>query len=491
MKNKDSHRRAPLYEACCSFIERNPAPFYCPGHKGGRSLEEEFIKKIAQLDLNNLPDTDTLHCPTQSILAAEQLLADAYGVHKSFILVGGSTLGIMASITAATRPAEKLLVQRNSHKSVIAAIIHSGAHPIWLTPVVDKFYRISHGLSAEQLSRACKAHEDAVAIALLNPTYYGSVPDIAALIQIAKSHNKITIVDEAHGAHFHFHKQLPLGAEACGADFTVQSAHKLLSALSPAAILHCSNEKIPETRTRKSLQLLQTTSPNFAVMASIDLARRQMVLHGEALWEKVLMLARYARQQLADIEGLAVLSSSDTLGSHSGFFHLDETKLLIDTSKWGISGYDFNAILNKRFNIQPEVTGPSHVLCIMSVGSTREDVDRLIAAIKAIEVDKNKFKTQHFSVLQQLSEGFLENFTPHMHMLPRDAFFAPSRNIPFADSLGHLSAEVVTPYPPGIPVLMPGERITQDVLDLLLAVRRENLPISAADVLLNTIEVVS
>lgn len=487
---KDLHLRAPLYEACTSFIERNCAPFYCPGHKGGRSLEEEFLRKIAQFDLNNLPDTDTLHSPTQSILAAEQLLADAYGVPKSFILVGGSTLGNMASIVAAVRSNEKLLVQRNSHKSVIAAIIAAGAHPIWLTPAVDKFFHIGHGLSVEQLSKACETHGDAVAVVLLNPTYYGAAPDIAALVKVAKSHNKITIVDEAHGAHFHFHKQLPLSAEACGADFVVQSTHKLLSALSPAAILHCSNENIPETRTRKSLQILQTTSPNFAVMASIDLARRQMVLHGEALWEKVLLLARYARQQLADIEGITLLSSLDTLGPQSGFFSLDETKLLIDTTAWGISGYDFNAILNKKFNIQPEIAGPSYVLCIMSVGSNLEDVDRLIAAIKAIKIDKKKFKTLHFSPLQKLSESFLENFTPQMRMLPREAFFAPSESIPLTESLGRLCAEVVTPYPPGIPVLMPGEVMNQDVLDLLLAVRCANLPISASDVILNTIEMV-
>jgi arginine decarboxylase len=442
------------------------------------------------VDLNNLPDTDTLHCPTGAILEAERLLADAYGVDHSYMLVGGSTSGNIAALLATVRPGERVLVQRNAHKSVIAGIIHSGALPVWLMPEYNAEFGIALGVSARSVDETFLQYPDAKALFALNPTYFGTTPDIEALARTCAKHDRLLLVDEAHGPHFHFCPDLlPRAAEDAGADAVVQSTHKILSALSQAAVLHTRGPRIDELTVRKVLQLIQTTSPNFAIMASIDTARRQMVRDGQTLLRETVARAQRAREALGRIPGIEVLGRSHLHGPGSGFFNLDETKIVLRVDGLHMTGYEFQRTLNENHGVQPELGGAAHALFILTLGNTDEDIDRLIASVRATaEAGRPSARP---GVPEALRRASSQGSLPPVAITPREAFYAPAAACEFLRAEGRICAEVVTPYPPGIPVLMPGERITRDVLDGLAAVREARCPISASDPSLSTLRVLS
>lgn len=485
--DRNSHQRVPLMESLQRFRDQLHAPFYCPGHKGGRTLPPELATSFGALDLNNLPDTDTLHCPSGPILEAEELLADAYGVDKSYFMVGGSSLGNMAAIMATVGPGDTLLVQRNAHKSVVAGIIHSGASPVWLAPAWDVSHGLAHGLPTKTVEDALTQYPHAKALMVLNPTYFGVVPNFRSIADRVRSTETILIADEAHGPHFRFGQDYPLAAESARADIVVQSTHKILSGLSQAAALHVNTGKVDGSRVQAALQSLQTTSPNFAILASIDLARRQMVLEGHSRLAELLNLARETRQRIGTVAGLHLLDKCHSPGPDSGFFDLDPTKLLIDVSQTGWSGSDAQIFLNRQFGVQPELSGPGYLLCIMTVGSNRQDCDRLLQGLQALVETQPPRRVFH----QQLNElaGRATMCMPEMVMSPRDAFYSRHENLSLDQALGCISGEVITPYPPGIPVIMPGERFDQATVDLLHSVKHLGCPISAVDPSLSTVRV--
>jgi arginine decarboxylase len=483
-----NHANAPIYDCIRVFRERLVAPFYCPGHKGGRSLPPELQGVLGEMDLNNLPDTDTLHCPSGSILQAEQLLADAYGVDRSFMMVGGSSLGNMAAIMSVAGPGETVLVQRNAHKSVVAGIIHSGARPVWLLPEWDRRIGIAHGVALSMVEVAVANHPQAKAMVVLNPTYFGTVPDMEAIAEVCKRSKLPLIADEAHGPHFRFGQGYPIAAENVGADIVVQSTHKILSGLSQAAVLHLQGDLVDPARVQAALQSLQTTSPNFAIMASIDLARRQMMQEGKSRLETMSKLADAARDRIRSIPGIELLEPHHATGRGSGFCELDKTKLVIDTSQLGWTGADAQRFLNRDYGVQPELSGAGYMLCILTLGSIREDIDQLVYGLKELSVRRPP-RIEDRSYVNALAER-MSQVLPEMVMTPREAFYAKQQSIPCSDALNRISAEVVTPYPPGIPVLMPGERFSRDVLEFLDAVKRSRCPISAVDPSLETVRVV-
>lgn len=486
------HESAPIFTNCLEFIKNHPTLFCCPGHKGGRTFDPLFAKSMSEIDLSNLKHTDTLHCPTGSILQAEILLADAYGVDRSYILVGGSTTGNVASVMSVAKPNRELLVQRNSHKSIVAGIIHSGAIPVWLNAEWNEENGIFLNLSASTVKNALHNHPDCLALYLLNPTYYGSVPDIRTLVDLCHSQDKLIIADEAHGPHFHFCDQLPLAAEDAGADMIVQSTHKILSALSQGSVLHLNKSRVEEKFVRKVLQLVQTTSPSFIIMASIDLARKQMVLEGSSRFTQIVHLARETREKIREMPGLSLLEKPLNHEMGSGFYDLDETKIVINTKELGISGYDLLKLLNEDYNIQPEIAGPTYVLCIVSVGSIQEDCDRLVEAcnniVRTVKPKSSKYIEKITKIAEQ-GRALTTSFS--IYMTPRDAFYANSINLDVKKCVGRVCAEVVTPYPPGIPVLMPGELITQEIIEFLLEIKALGNPISSTDPLVNTLQVVN
>ena len=479
------HSRAPLYDALRQFVERGQAPFYSPGHKGGRTLDPWFRDHIAALDLNNLPDTDTLHCPEGPILEAERLIADAWGVGQSFILVQGSTTGNIAVALSALRPGEPVLVARNAHKSVLAGLVQVGARPIWLEPRWDDRFGVAHGLDADVVERAMES-TGAKALWVLHPTYYGTTGDISALAQLCRRHGATLLVDGAHSPHFAFHPDLPAPGETSGAAATVQSVHKILSGLSQAAVLHVDPAQLDPASVRRALQLIQTTSPHFAIMASIDLARREMMQHGRELLDQTLDRSRRAARQLAAIPGVEVLRAEHLTGAGTGLHQLDETKLLIGTAGLADDARDVVARLNRVHGVQPELSGTGHVLCITTIGNTDDDIDRLVSGFT--EVAGHCGRRSNGATGGLVTD--LLSVRPETVLTPREAFFAGEVTVALAEASGRIAAEAITPYPPGIPLVMPGERLDRDVLDLLIVLRDSGNPISAADPTLGSVQVV-
>ncbi|CAN5496993.1 aminotransferase class I/II-fold pyridoxal phosphate-dependent enzyme [soil metagenome] len=479
------HDAAPLFDSLRRFVERGQAPFYSPGHKGGRTLDPWFRDHIAAVDLNNLPDLDTLHCPEGPIRDAERLIADAWGVGQSFILVQGSTSGNIAVALSALRPDEPVLVARNAHKSVLAGLVQVGARPIWLEPRWDAHFGVAHGLDADVVERAFVASA-AKALWVLHPTYYGTTGDIAALAELCRRHDAKLLVDGAHSPHFAFHPDLPVPGEAAGAAATVQSVHKILSGLSQAAVLHIDPTQLDPATVRRALQLIQTTSPHFAIMASIDLARREMMLHGERLLDETLARARHAAGRLAAIPGLSVLGPEHLCGAGTGLHQLDETKLLIGTAGLGADAREVVARLNRAHGVQPELSGTGHVLCITTIGNTDDDMDRLVTGFEEVAA--------HYGLRPEGGRtGLVADLLavrPETVLSPREAFFAEEESVPLARASGRIAAEAITPYPPGIPLVMPGERLSDDVLGLLRALRASGNPISASDPTLDLVKVV-
>jgi arginine decarboxylase len=476
---------APLFDALRRFVERDQAPFYSPGHKGGRTLEPWFREHIAALDLNNLPDTDNLHCPEGPILAAERLIADAWGVPQSFIMVQGSTGGNIAVALSALRADEPVLVARNAHKSVLAGLVQVGARPVWLEPRWDPEFGVAHGLDAAVVERAF-SDSGASALWVLHPTYYGTTGDIAALDGLCRRHGATLLVDGAHSPHFTFHPDLPLPGEKAGAAATVQSVHKILSGLSQAAVLHIDTALLDEAVVRRALQLTQTTSPHFAIMASIDIARRQMVLEGRTLLDETLSRARQTADRLAAIAGLTVLRPEHLAGPGTGLHQLDETKLLIGTGGLAADARQIVADLNRVHGVQPELAGTGHILCITTIGNTDDDMDRLVSAFD--DIARRVGRTTGVA-----SAGLTADLLaarPEMVLTPRDAFFSAEETVPLRDASGRIAAEAITPYPPGIPLVMPGERLSADVIELLSALRDAGNPISASDPTMASVQAV-
>lgn len=481
----EMHSVAPLFDSLREFVERGQAPFYSPGHKGGRTLDPWFREHIAALDLNNLPDTDTLHCPEGPIAEAERLIADAWGVGESFILVQGSTTGNIAVALSALRPDEPVLVARNAHKSVLAGLVQVGARPIWLEPRWDDGFGVAHGLDADVVERAF-GESGAKALWILHPTYYGTTGDIMALAELCRRHDAKLLVDGAHSPHFAFHPDLPVSGEKSGAAATVQSVHKILSGLSQAAVLHVDPAMLDPASVRRALQLIQTTSPHFAIMASIDLARRQMMLQGRELLDQALERARDAATRLAAIPGLQVLRAEHLAGAGTGLHQLDETKLLIGTAALAADARDVVSRLNRIHGVQPELAGGGHVLCITTIGNTDVDMDRLITGFEEVTA---------YSGLRSggVRTGVVADLLavrPETVLTPREAFFAAEESVMLARAVGRTAAEAITPYPPGIPLVMPGEQFSSDVLALLTALRDAGNPISASDPTMGFVKVV-
>ena len=480
-----NHDAAPLFDSLKRFVERGQAPFYSPGHKGGRTLDPWFRDHLADVDLNNLPDTDTLHCPEGPIADAEALIADAWGVGKSFIMVQGSTSGNVAVALSALRPDEPVLVARNAHKSVLAGLVQVGARPVWLEPRWDDRFGVAHGVDVDVVERAFR-ESGATALWILHPTYYGTTGDVAALAAACRRHGATLLVDGAHSPHFAFHPELPTAAETAGAAATVQSVHKILSGLSQAAVLHVDPAVLEEATVRRALQLIQTTSPHFAIMASIDLARRQMMLNGRELLAQNLVRARDAADRLAAIPGLTVLRPEHLAGAGTGLHQLDETKLLVGTSELALPARDVVRRLNDVHGVQPELSGAGHVLCITTIGNTASDLDRLVAGFAEVAEHAG---LRHGDGAPAVRPELL-TVRPEQVLTPREAYFAAEETVGLTRAAGRISAEAITPYPPGIPLVMPGERLDRDVLDLLTALRDAGNPISAADPTLEFLTVV-
>ncbi|MBN3944753.1 aminotransferase class I/II-fold pyridoxal phosphate-dependent enzyme [Nostoc sp. NMS9] len=486
-----NQNQTPLLDALKANAARPHAPFYTPGHKLGEGISQPLAdllgKAVFRADLTELADLDNLFAPQGVIQEAQQLAAEAYGALQTWFLVNGSTCGIEAAILATCGTGNKIILPRNVHSSAIAGLILSGAIPIFLNPEYDPVLDIAHSITPNTVQSALQQHPDAKAVLVVYPTYYGVCGDLSAIANITHQYNIPLLVDEAHGAHFAFHPELPTPALAAGADLTVQSIHKVLGAMTQASMLHVQGNRIDCDRISKALQLLQSTSPSYLLLASLDAARQQMALHGKMLMSCTLQIAEEARTRISQISGLSVLEMP-RLGGSPGFLALDKTRLTVTVSGLGLTGFEADEILDEKLGVTAEFASLQHLTFIISLGNTPADIEQLVQGFTSLA---KEYRRSNLTVKNQVWQNLDRTLDYALQLSPREAFFAVSEILPLTQTNKRICAEIVCPYPPGIPVLMPGEVITKSVLEYLQQIQAMGGFISGCnDISLKTLKVV-
>ncbi len=473
---KMNQQETPLFSALMEYVDRDTLPFHVPGHKKGVGIDAEFKKFIGEnpfkIDVTVFKLVDSLHHPIGPIKKAQELTADAYGADASFFSIHGTSGAIQAMIMSAVNDGEKIIVPRNVHKSITAGIILSGAIPIFMQPELDKKLGIAHGVPPETVKRTLEEHPDAKAVLIINPTYYGVATDLKKIAEIVHSHNIPLLVDEAHGPHLAFSDKLPLSSLEAGADICAQSTHKIIGSLTQASLLHVKSKYIDPKRVQQILNLMQTTSPSYILMASLDCSRRQIALQGKELLQSTIELCAYTRDEINKIPGLYCFGE-EVLGT-PGSYSFDSTKLTISSRELGITGFELDMILSNKYHIQMELSDFYNTLAVGSFGDTKEGMDRLLKALKEIS-------SEHFGTKKYIQDFLDIPSIPKKILNPREAFYSDKISIPLKESLGKISGEFLLAYPPGIPLLCPGEEVTQDILDYVEDLKRANLYVQGTE----------
>lgn len=377
--------------------------------------------------------------------------------------MNGSTCGIIAAILATCQTGDKIILPRNIHQSAIAGLMLSGAVPIFLNPAYNSNEDLAYSITPSSLETALKQNPDAKAVMIVYPTYQGICGDLEAIISLTRQYHLPLLVDEAHGGHFSFHPHLPPSALSLGADLVIQSTHKVLGSLTQSSMLHLQGQRVEADRINQALQLLQTSSPSYLLLASLDAARQQMALEGQQLLTKTLQLAQVARSQIAQIPGLSVLELEEPL---PGFRWLDQTRLTVNVSPLGLTGYEVDEILHQQMGVTAELPMLHHLTFIITFGNTEDDINKLVQALKTIAADA--VVDDRRAPVRPPSPVFLSpSPIPTQSLSPREAFFLPRETRAIHQTIGYISAELVCPYPPGIPVLMPGEMINPQAITYL------------------------
>lgn len=476
-----SQQDTPLLTGLIHYIKNNPVPFHIPGHKKGRGMDPEFRDFIGdnalKIDLINIAPLDDLHQPHGMIREAQKLAAEAFGADETFFSVQGTSGAIMTMVLAVCAPGDKILVPRNVHKSVLSAIIFSGALPIFIYPEVDRELGISHGISTEAVKHALEAHPDAKALLVINPTYFGISANLKEIVETAHDYDVPVLVDEAHGIHIHFHEDLPMSAMQAGADMAATSIHKLGGSLTQSSVLNVKRGRVSPAHVQSVLSMMTTTSTSYILLASLDAARRHLATVGHKEISRAIDLANYARKKINQIQGL--YSPGEEILHSKATTALDPTKLLISIKNLGISGYEAEGWLREHRNIEVELSDLYNILCIVTSGDNEESIEALIDALYALSETLN-----HGEALQKASQKTMPVQVPDMPKLalsPRDAFYAQTEFVPFEESVGRIIAEFVMVYPPGIPIFTPGEIITQENLDYISENINAGLPVQGPE----------
>lgn len=469
-------KQTPLFSGLLEHINRDPIQFHIPGHKKGQGMSPEFRDFIGSnalaIDLINIAPLDDLHHPKGMILKAEQLAAKAFGADYTFFSVQGTSGAIMSMIMSVCAPGDKIIVPRNVHKSVMSAIIFSGAVPIFVHPVMDQKLGISHGITTDSVRKALEHHPDAKAVLVINPTYFGVSADLAAIVDLAHQYEVPVLVDEAHGVHIHFHEDLPMSAMQAGADMAATSVHKLGGSLTQTSILNVREGLVSANRVKSVISMLTTTSTSYILLASLDTARKQLAIYGHEMAAEAIQLAEIARRELNQIPGLYCVGK-EILGEPATYA-MDPTKLIIHVKELGITGYEVEKWLREHYRIEVELSDLYNILCIVTPGDTDETISALIQALKDLSAE---------FYLKQTIESVTVSLPkiPALALTPRDAFYSETEIVPLQESHGRIIAEFIMIYPPGIPVFLPGEIITQENIDYIQANLAVGLPVQGPE----------
>ena len=458
-KDLREQSRAPIYEALQEYKASRIVSFDVPGHKQGRGnapLTDFLGKDCLSVDVNSMKPLDNLCHPVSVIREAEVLAAEAFGAAHAFFIVIGTLAAVQAMFMSVCHPGDEIILPRNVHRSAISALVLCGAIPIYVNPGVDVELGIPLGMALSDVEIAIRTHPNAKAIMVNNPTYYGICSNLPAIVLLAHRYGMKVLVDEAHGTHFSFHDSLPPSAMACGADMASISMHKTGGSLTQSSFLLAGkNERAGYIR--QILNLTQTTSASYLLMASLDLSRRNLALNGKEIFGKVLSLSQYAREEINRLGGFYAFAKERI--NEDTIFAFDTTKLSVFTRPIGLAGIEVYDLLRDEYGIQVEFGDLGNFLAMISVGDREREIERLISALAEI---KRRFSRDPAGLFDH------EYIHPQVVMTPQEAFYAENYSIPLQACKDHVCAESIMCYPPGIPIVAPGEKITQEIVDYIL-----------------------
>ncbi len=453
-----SQERAPIYEALQEFRKMRVVPFDVPGHKRGRGNPELAMllgDRCVNMDVNSMKPLDNLCHPVSVIREAEELAAEAFGAAYAFLMVGGTTSAVQSMILTVAKRGEKIILPRNVHRSVMGAMVLCGAVPVYVNPDSDVELGIPLGMSVASVKKAIQDNPDAKAILVNNPTYYGICSDLRAIVQLAHQNGMYCIADEAHGTHFYFGDGLPVSAMEAGADMAAVSMHKSGGSLTQSSMLLI-GPNIQEGYVRQIINLTQTTSASYLLLSSLDISRRNLALRGKETFAEVIRLAEYARREINLIGGYYAYSKEICNGD--SVYDFDVTKLSVNTLNIGLAGIEVYDLLRDEYGIQIEFGDLGNILAYISIGDRPMDIERLVSALSEVRRRFGKTKTNLFT------QEYIE---PDVCVSPQEAFYAEKESLPIDATEGRICSEFVMCYPPGIPILAPGERITKKILEYI------------------------
>lgn len=457
--NINEQKSAPIYEALEYFRKQRVVPFDVPGHKRGRGnpeLVQLLGERCVSLDVNSMKPLDNLGHPVSVIRKAEELTADAFGASHAFLMVNGTTSAVQAMVLSVCKAGDKIILPRNIHKSVINALVLCGACPVYVEAKVNSKIGIALGVETKEVERVIKENPDAKALLINNPTYYGIASNLKEIVKIAHEHGMKVLADEAHGTHLYFGENLPISGMAAGADLAAVSMHKSGGSLTQSSILLC-GESMDAEYVRQIINLTQTTSASYLLLSSLDISRRNLALRGKESFEKVMKMAEYARSEINAIGGYYAYGRD--LVDGDSVYDYDVTKLSIYTQGIGLTGIEVYDLLRDEYDIQVEFGDIGNILAYISIGDRIQDIERLVGALEDIKRLYEKDSSDLYC------GDFIQ---PELVMTPQEAFYAKKEPIRVQDSAGKVCAELVMCYPPGIPILTPGERITDEIIEYIM-----------------------
>lgn len=482
--------RMPFLESLMREKHRWQTSFHMPGHKGAMSPHPLLLDFLGGdphpadlVEINGI--IDYLHSPKGALLEAQQLAAEAYGSDTTFFLINGSTVGNEGSIMSVSSAGQKVVMNRASHRSVYGGVVLSGAMPVYLRPQVHPQIGYPLAVTAESVQHLLETHENVAAVHITSPNYYGVISDTATIAEVAHRYGAALLVDEAHGSHLGFHEALPASATYLGADMVIQSTHKTQGALTQGSMLQCNESQgfVNVARVAQVLSLLQSSSPSSLLLASLDAARHQMAVHGRDLLDRTIQLAMMARQAICEVDGLWCYG--DELIGQYGIHAYDPTKLIVRVADLGMTGFEAYDKLRYEHGIDGEFADMRQVIFSVTIGDTEESVGKLVNALRLLAQDKRP--AFEYELVNAAPEEL-----PHLAISPREAYFAPSRSVAIREAVGHVSAENIIPYPPGIPLIVPGEVIDEAHLDYLdYLVSKGSGIVGTEDKTLQTVRVVA
>ena len=449
----------PLADALDRQRINRLAHFDVPAHKSGRGNKEltEYLGERAMaMDVNSMKPLDNLGHPVSVIKDAQSLAAEAFGADDAFFMVNGTTSAVQAMIMSTCSAGDEIILPRNVHRSAINALVVCGAIPVYINPGINRRLGIPLGMSIADVKKAIAEHPRAKAILVNNPTYYGICSNVTEIVRLAHAAGMLVLADEAHGTHFYFHEELPVSAMAAGCDMAAVSIHKTGGSLTQSSVL-LTRKPVNPDYVRQIITLTQSTSASYLLLSSLDIARKNLFFKGRDMYQKTMDFADYAREEINELGGYYAFGPELVDGDTA--FAFDRTKLSVHTRDIGLAGIEVYDYLRDDYGIQIEFGDIGNLLAIISCGDRMMDIERLISALEEIKRQREKSPIGLFDH---------EYIDPEIAMAPQAAFYSRKRRVALRESTGLVAGEFVMSYPPGIPIVAPGERITPDVLEHII-----------------------